>query len=288
MLQSRMLPPTSQKWRLNGPKVLPNDTLALVYVWRAVYVAERALIVAELKRALREGGHRYVDVARKLGLSVASVKRLFSTENLSLQRVDQICELIGTGLREILEQAADRAAPSNQLTLAQETQLVSDPKLLFMTWLLVLRTPFEDILRDYRYTEREALQYLIRLDRLKVIELQPGNRVRLLVSRHFSWRAGGPVQKYIHQKLLREFFDSPFAGAQEEFFFHGGRVSEEAVAQLKRALRAASRECAEIIERDRSTSQPRRGAAFVLAVRPWNYSGFDQFDREQPTSRQSR
>ena len=110
--------------------------------------------------------------------------------------------------------------------------------------------------------------------------MQPGNRVRLLVSRHFSWRPGGPVQKYIHHKLLREFFSSSFSGSLEEFFFHGGRVSEEALAQLKRALRGASRECAEIIERDRSTTQERKGAAFVLALRPWNYSGFAQFDRE--------
>ena len=52
-------------------------------------MAERALIVAELKRALRESGHTYADVAQKLELSVASVKRLFSTEDLSLQRVDE-------------------------------------------------------------------------------------------------------------------------------------------------------------------------------------------------------
>jgi len=45
------------------------------------------------------------------------------------------------------------------------------------------------------------------------------------------------------------------------------------------SLRSASRECAEIIERDRSTTQERKGAAFVLAVRPWNYTGFAQFDR---------
>ena len=77
----------------------------------ALKMAERSLIVAELKRALREGGHTYADVARKLELSEASVKRLFSTEDLSLERVDQICELIGLGLREILERAAGRAAP---------------------------------------------------------------------------------------------------------------------------------------------------------------------------------
>jgi AcrR family transcriptional regulator len=245
-------------------------------------MAQRSEIVAELKKALREGGHTYADVARKLGLSLASVKRLFSTEDLSLERVDQICELVGLGLREILERAAERTAPTNQLTLAQETELVSDPKLLFATWLVLIRTPFEEMVQDYLFTEREALQYLIRLDRLNVIELQPGNRVRLLVSRHFSWRPGGPVQKYIHQKMLREFFSSAFAGSHDEFFFHGGRVSDEALGQLKRALRDASRECAEIIERDRSTTQQRNGMAFVLALRPWNYSGFAQFDRETP------
>jgi hypothetical protein len=242
-------------------------------------VADRVQIVAALKQALRARGHTYADVARKLHLSVASVKRLFSTADFSLQRVDEICELVGLGLREILERAHDHTEPIKQLTLAQETEITSDPKLLFMMWLVLIRTPYEEIAKDYLFTEREVLRHLIKLDRLGVIELQPGNRVRLLVSRHFSWRAGGPVQRYIHQKLLREFFASPFAGAQEEFFFHGGRITDEALAQLKRALRHASRECAEIIERDRASSQNRNGAAFVLALRPWKYSGFSQFDR---------
>ena len=246
-------------------------------------MAQKAQIVAELKRALRATGHTYADVAKALELSVASVKRLFSTEDLSLQRVDQICDLVGLSLRQILDRALERD-PTDQLTLAQESQLIADPKLLFMIWLVLIRTPFEEMVRDYKFTEREALQYLIKLDRLKVIELQPGNRVRLLVSRHFSWRPGGPVQKLIHQKMLREFFASAFAGPLEEFFFHGGHVSDEALAQIKRALRAASRECAEIIERDRSTTQPRSGSAFVLAMRPWNYSGFAQFDRNPPAA----
>jgi hypothetical protein len=252
--------------------VLLSDTFARM--------AGRTEIVTELKRALRASGHTYAHVAQKLDLSVASVKRLFSREDLSLARIDAICELIGLGLIEILDRARERAAPATQLTLAQESEIVSDLRLLFMTWLVLIRTPFEEMVHSYRFTQREALKYLIRLDRLKVIELQPGNRVRLLVSRHFSWRAGGPVQKYIDQKLLREFFASHFTAPTEEFFFHGGRVSEDALARMKRALQGAARECTEIIERDRSTTQDRCGAAFVLALRPWNYSGFKQFDRD--------
>jgi hypothetical protein len=243
-------------------------------------VAEQALIVAELKRALRERDLTYADVARKLELSVATVKRLFSTGDFSLQRVDVICDLMGVTLREILERAADRAEPANQLTLAQEQELVADPRLLFVTWLVLNRIQFEDIVRQYHFTDRELLKYFIRLDRLRVIELQPGNRARLLVTRRFTWRAGGPVQRYIHQKMLREFFASPFAATNEEFFFHGGAVSEKTLGELKRALRNASRECVEIVESDRGDWDTRNGVAFVLAVRPWNYSGFAQFDRK--------
>ena len=89
----------------------------------------------------------------------------------------------------------------------------------------------EEMVRDYSFPQSEAQRYLIRLDRLKVIELQPGNRTRLLISRQLSWRAGGPVQKFLHQTLLREFLDSQFAGPQEHFFFNGGeeRLGESPV-----------------------------------------------------------
>jgi len=241
-------------------------------------MAEQALIVAELKRALRERGLTYAAVAKKLSLSVASVKRLFSGGDLSLKRVDQICELLETGLAEILAQARDRPA-ANQLTLAQEQQIVSDPKLFLIAWLVLNRAPLEDIVRSYKFTEREVLRLFYKLDQLKVIELQPGNRARLLVSRHFSWRTGGPVQRYIHQKLLREFTSSHFVGSQDEFFFHGGEVSDAALSELKLVLRNTARQCAEIIERDRGPREHRHGAAFVLALRPWKYSGFRQFER---------
>jgi AcrR family transcriptional regulator len=235
--------------------------------------------VSELKRALRERSLTYADVASKLGLSLASIKRLFSSGDFSLARIDQICELAATDLGELLERAHDRTAPSNPLTLAQEQELVSDPKLLFITWLVVSRATFEDIVRLYRFTQREALGYLIRLDRLKIIELQPGNRVRLLVSRRFSWRPGGPVQRYIHDRLLREFLASHFTGPQEEFFFHGGPVSAPALLRLQRVLQNAARECAEVIESDHTAPDQSRGVAYALALRPWNYSGFARYER---------
>lgn len=243
-------------------------------------MAERELIVAEMKRALRERGLTYASVARQLSLSVPSVKRLFARGDFSLARLERICELLQLSVRDILERAAERGAPTNQLTIAQEREIVSDPKLFLLTWLLLNRMSAADITHLYRFSEREIARWLVRLDRLRVIELQPGNRVRLLVSRRFSWRPGGPVQRYIHEKLLREFLASAFVRAPEEFFFHGAMVSDAVHSQLKRVLQHAARECMELIERERAAPQDRHGAAFVLALRPWGYSGFKPFERQ--------
>ena len=136
---------------------------------------------------------------------------------------------------------AERVAPTNQLTLPQEREIVADPRLLFVTWLVLNRMSFATSSARTASASARSLSCFIKLDRLKVIELQPGNRVRLLVSRRFSWRPGGPVQRYIHEKLLREFLSSAFIRAPEEFFFHGAMVSRRRArpAQARAAARRA-------------------------------------------------
>ena len=46
-----------------------------------------------LKRVLRERGLTYADAAGALELSEASVKRLFSQRQFTLERVERLCEL---------------------------------------------------------------------------------------------------------------------------------------------------------------------------------------------------
>jgi transcriptional regulator with XRE-family HTH domain len=246
-------------------------------------MAQRTQIVAELKRALRGRGITYAHVAKHLGLSEASVKRLFAAGDFSLERLDLICELAGLEMSELVEQMREQASPVNQLTLAQEHEVVADSKLFLMTWLVLNRWQLDDIVRTYDFTQREALRYLIKLDRLRIIELQPGNRTRVLVSRHFAWRPGGPVHNYIHQKLIKEFLATHFHGSRDEFIFHGGVVSAAAFTQIKRALQSAVRECTEVMDRDRAVPlADRSGAAFLVALRPWQFSGFSEFIRKNP------
>ena len=114
---------------------------------------------AAFKRALRERGITYQAVARSLSLSLATIKRRFARGDFSLERFRRCAELAGVGLRELLERAEEHSAPTRQLTLIQEREIVADPRLFLVTWLVLNRTPFEEIAGGYGFTERELLRY---------------------------------------------------------------------------------------------------------------------------------
>ena len=53
-----------------------------------------------LRRRLKAQGITQKDLALKLNVSEASVKRMFAGENLSLARLEQVCQLIGLDLTD--------------------------------------------------------------------------------------------------------------------------------------------------------------------------------------------
>jgi transcriptional regulator with XRE-family HTH domain len=251
-------------------------------------MAQRLAIVTEIKRTLRERGITYEQVAKHMKLSHASVKRLFSVGSFTLERIDEVCELLGMELTELVEQMKEREAPVTRLTVAQEREIVADIRLFLMTWLILNRWRVEEITEAFRFTEREVQHYLIKLDRLKIIELQPGNRARLRITGNLSWQPGGPMWRFVRQNLIREFFSSDFEEPGAEFRFYGAMMSEATLRQIKRAIQNVLKECADLAERDRALPMENRtGAAYVFAVRPWQFSGFDQFRTAKTPAKKS-
>jgi len=75
-----------------------------------------------------------------------------------------------------------------QLSIEQEKEITADVKLTLVAVCVLNRWTMNDILSYYHISENECVRQLAKLDRLKVIELLPGNRIRLLVAPNFSWR----------------------------------------------------------------------------------------------------
>ncbi|MGO4775586.1 helix-turn-helix domain-containing protein, partial [Lysobacter sp. 2RAB21] len=96
-------------------------------------------LVDALKRFLRAQDLTYRDLAGRLKLSEAAVKRMFSRRAMSLQRLEQVCDVLDIGLAELSAEAARGRAPMAMLSEAQEQALVDEPALLVALFLTLNR-----------------------------------------------------------------------------------------------------------------------------------------------------
>ncbi|MBI3715683.1 MAG: helix-turn-helix transcriptional regulator [Betaproteobacteria bacterium] len=243
-------------------------------------MTETAQLIATLKRLLKDQGLKYRDLAPSLGLSEASVKRLFASERFTVERLVEVAHLLGFTLAELSQEAAAGSSRLRTLTEAQERELVSDIKLLLVAACVLNQWALADILAAYRLNEAEALQYLLRLDKLRLIDLLPGNRIRLNIARDFDWRPNGPIRDYFRNHWLHDFMDSGFNREEEVEAFAHGMFTEQALTQMQGELKRVRQRFAELhAESLAAPLAKRRGTGLMLAMREWEPAAFADLRR---------
>jgi DNA-binding Xre family transcriptional regulator len=237
-------------------------------------------LIDALKRSLRAQGLTYRDLASRLRLSEAAVKRMFSLRAMSLQRLEQICEVLDVGLGELAAEAARGRRAMAHLSQAQEQALVDEPALLLALFLTLNRWRQDEVQAHFSFSDAQWTDLLVKLDRLGIIELMPGNRGRALTARNFRWRIDGPIERYFRHVLLGEYFADPFDGEQDALLLLTGSLSADGIAQMKQRLAELAREFDALLARDATLSaQERTGVALVLAQKPWLLQSFHPYLR---------
>lgn len=244
-------------------------------------MAQTTQLIQALKQALKAHGKTYTDVARHLQLSEASIKRMFSEQHLSLQRLDDTCQLIGLEISDLVQMLNEQVSVQlSQLSLEQEKEIVSDLELLIVAVSVLNRWSMDQILHYFNLGEHKCIQYLARLDRIKMIELLPKNKIKLRVASNFKWREDGPIQRFFMTKLLSDFFSSRFTKENESLIVLNGMLSESSNNVFQRKLVALSHEFEELNKTDAGLPfDELSGRTVVLALRPWNYGLFEKYRR---------
>src|ERR1700704_2315282 len=178
-------------------------------------MARSTVVVETLKRELRSRGITYAAVAKHLGMSEASVKRMFARKEFTLSRLDRICECAGIEFSELARLIAPAHAVISQLSYEQEKEFVENHKLMLVALCTLNHWSFEQIVTSYDLAAAECVKLLARLDKLKFIELMPKNRIRLLVSRFFAWIPDGPIQRLFKEQFQVDFSHSRFDGPND-------------------------------------------------------------------------
>lgn len=237
-------------------------------------------LVDTLKRLLKARGITYGELATRIDMSEASVKRMFSQKNFTLQRLDDI--LTASGI-EFDELSAAQSAPTaiSQLTLAQEREIIGDPRLLIVAVSAMNHISFDDIIAYYDMDEVEVTKYLLRLDKIGFLELLPNNRVKLLIARTFGWIPNGPIQSYFRDEASADYLDSRFDGPDEVMRLVNVMLSKQSASALLERLKQVASEFAQ--QHQHETRLPlaqRHAISFIVAARPWVPRAFKALMRD--------
>lgn len=239
-------------------------------------VSESVRIVANVKIALRTRGVTYAELARRIGLSEASVKRVLSRGTLSLRRLEQICTAIGTSVAEVMqllrESAGERA---ETLTLDQEKALAADPRLFACYHLLANGRSNREIETELRVAPRAVQQWIVRLKALGLVAQSPRSRTRAVATVAVKWRPDGPVRRMYEREVRTEFLQSLFGAEREALHFRSAELSAASCRVLQRKLDRLAAEFRDLAELDAALpSSEKRNVGCLLAMRPWVFSRF--------------
>lgn len=239
-------------------------------------------LIDTLKQELRKQRITYKQVSEALKLSETSVKRLFAEEAFSVKRLEKVCELLHLDISDLVHLMEKNIELTTQLTREQETELVSDVKLLLVALLLINKLQFREILCIYDISEPEGIRLLARLDRMNMIELQPGNRVKLMIAPNFKWIPNGPIQGFFESKVQLEFLNSSFNEAGEFRVFVSGMISRTANTEMIKKMQHLAQEMNDLnIESESLPLDQRFGTSLMMAIRPWEVNVFEELRRKQ-------
>lgn len=227
-------------------------------------------LIDTLKRLVKARGLTYADVAKRVGLSEASVKRLFSRGSFTLARLQQFCAVLDVDFFELARLARGREEETREMTLAQESALAADARLLAVFYLVFSGWTFDEIVAHFDITAAQCTGLLVKLDRLRLIELMPGNRVRVKAAPATRLRADGPIRRLHGKRVVGDFLAPQFDRVGGYFAFEFRDLSRASVEILRRKLERVAIEFHELAELD-SHLRPsaRETIGLAIGIRPW-------------------
>ena len=244
-------------------------------------MAQTKALIGALKQVLKSRSVTYGEIARRIGMSEASIKRVFANQSFTLERLDRICEALSVEITDLAKMVEHESEQVVQLTLQQEGEIVSDPKLLLVAVHALNHWTLDEIVAQYTISKTECVRLLTRLDRLRIIDLLPNNRIRVIVGRNFSWLPEGPIRRHFHGQLEANFFASRFDGKGEHLAFVNGMLSRNSNAVIQHHMRRLEAEFTELHNQDVGLSlEDRFGTSLFIAMRPWAPDVFKKLQRK--------
>lgn len=229
----------------------------------------RQFIFESLKAHIKARNLTYEQIARELGVSSQTIKRVFQQQDCNIERLEEISDLLQLDLRELVRSSPRPSKFIQHLSFEQEEQFTKNIKLLMVAVCTLSLWTYEDMVKHLHISGFESEGLLRHLDQMGFLKLLPGNRYRLRVARDFSWIVDGPIMRMV-KSMAGDYFNHVFEGEGEILKVINVRVSVQAATKLRERLEQIAQEYADQVVVDAHLPLHKRPPLSIcIAARRW-------------------
>jgi transcriptional regulator with XRE-family HTH domain len=241
---------------------------------------EHGVYLAGIKKALKQRGVTYAELASRLKMTESGIKKMLNAKDLSFRRVVQICEVLDILPGQLFSLAENASIAEVEFTREQEDALIGNRVLLGVYWCLAVeKRGLAEIEHAFKISSAELKKLLNRLTTLGLITHRRG-QYHAYHSGQVRWAERSPLTKVLNQEWSALTLKRALAGAlDDERVMHrlvGMKLSRESYGNLLRKLNELLDETAALSEREAVSvdrSRMHNFMALVAAVPRGVYDG---------------
>lgn len=159
-------------------------------------------IKKSLKQILKTRKQKYSDLASHLDCSIPTVKRMLSSEEISLSRLLQICEFLDVNLTDLESMVKASKQVEYKFTEKQEVFLVNHKNYFAFLIEIYNGNSSDQIAKKYHLTDRSMQKYLMGLEKYDLIKVSGKNKVRPYYT-HLPSLGRGPLGMAYYRSLIQ-------------------------------------------------------------------------------------
>ncbi len=134
-----------------------------------------------LKEVMKGRKLNYSELAKKIEMSESGLKKLMASQDCSMSKLDQICDVLNIDLADLLAIAKEKKDEGLIFNEKQEKLFLKHPRYYhFFSELTSNEGDWKKVMKKHRLERKECLSALTALDKVNLIELGAKEAVKLV------------------------------------------------------------------------------------------------------------
>jgi DNA-binding Xre family transcriptional regulator len=201
--------------------------------------SELRAIRDQLKLILKQKKLNYAGLAKRLGVAEVTVKRFFTTEDISFLKLQQICQEIGISALDLMALVKNGNEEAFSLSVPQEEYFSKNEALYDFFVSLLKHRSLASVLKTGKFHKINVPKFLKELAKLDLIDLPLGDAVHVKKTGTLTWIKAGPLQKAFMRKRHISYLDAFEIPLKEESSYLSSSqrsLRSESLQEMKRDL----------------------------------------------------